>query len=282
MRILVVGANSSLARALIPVLRVFAEVLTAGRSGCDIEMDIGAGIDAATIPPSIDVLINAAASFASDTADHIASTEQVNALGTLRLCEICVAAGIPRILQISSIFTDLPAHSPFYSIYSLSKRHADELAQLYCTRTGLSLTIIRPSQLYGTGPAYRKHQPFFYTLIDRVAEHRDVTIYGSHDARRNFIHVEDVAHIIALAIKQGVTGNYACTQLQALRFSDIIRAAATAFSSPSTMVFLPEKADVPDNICDVDETLFRLLDYYPKISIEMGMKKEAEYRKNLQ
>lgn len=276
-----VGATSSLARALIPALSRFAEVLTAGRSNCDIQLDLAAPLDAVARLPQIDVLVNAAASFASSDPADIAAIERINALGTLELCQLCSAAAIPHMVQISSIFTTLPANSPFYSAYALSKRHADELAQLYCDKAGIALTIIRPSQFYGAGPAYRKHQPFLYALIDQVANNQDVSIYGSHDAQRNFIHVEDVARLTARAIEHGLTGNYACTQLHAVRYSDIIKAAASAFDSRSQMVFMRDKPDIPDNICAVDDTLFRLLDSYPEIPIEIGMEKEAAYRKSL-
>lgn len=282
MRILIVGGGSSLARALIPILSQFAEVISAGRNGCDVQMDLSEELDAGQLPQHIDVLINAAAHFGSADAADLYQTEQINALGTLKLCQLCNAASIPRMVQISSIFTCLEPGSPFFTAYALSKRHADELAQLYCDKAGLALTIIRPSQFYGIGPEFRKHQPFLYAIIDKVANNENVPIYGNNDARRNFIHVEDVAQVIALAIRHNITGNHACCQLHAVSYSEIINAAAAAFSSKSQIYFLPHKPDIADNIFTVDDTLFRLLNYYPKISIQLGMAKEADYRKSLQ
>lgn len=282
LRILVVGGTSSLARALIPALQQFAHVVTAGRSGCDVKLDLSVEIDPGTLPMPVDVLINTAASFASANPADLARMVHINALGTLKLCQLCSAAGIARMVQVSSIFTSLEPGSPFYSAYSLSKRHADELAQLYCKQAGLALTIIKPAQFYGTGPAYRKHQPFLYSIIDKVANHEDVPIYGSHDASRNFIHVEDVARLIALAVRNQVSGSYACAPLQPVRYSDIIRAAAAAFDSRSRMVFVPGHPDIADNTFAADDTLYRLVGAYPAISIEQGMLKEAAYRKGNQ
>lgn len=282
MRILIVGGNSTLARALIPVLAQFAEVITAGRSGCDVRIDLSNDIDARQMPRDIDVLVNAAASFGTTDAASIYQTEQTNVLGALRLCQLCSALSIRHMVQISSIFSRLPAESPFYTAYSLSKRHAEEMTQLYSDKTGLALTIIRPSQFYGTGPACRKHQPFLYAIIDKVANNENVAIYGSHDARRNFIHIEDVAELIAATIRRQITGSHDCAQLQPVRFSDIVAAAAKAFGSRSQMVFLPQQPDIADNICAADDTLFRLLGQYPGISMEQGMEKEAAYRKCMQ
>ncbi|WP_312439760.1 NAD(P)-dependent oxidoreductase [Janthinobacterium sp.] len=282
MRVLIVGGNSTLAQALIPMLSAFAEVITAGRSGCDVALDLNGDIDAGRMPRDIDVLVNAAASFGTGDAASICQTEQTNVLGALKLCQLCTTLSIGHMVQISSIFAHLPPQSPFYSAYSLSKRHAEELTRLYSERSGLALAIIRPSQFYGTGPACRKHQPFLYTIIDKVANHENVTIYGSHDARRNFIHLDDVARLIASAIRLKITGSHDCAQLQPVRFSEIIAAAAKAFCSSSQMVFLPGQPDIADNVCPADDTLFRLLGQYPAISMEQGMAKEAAYRKCMQ
>ena len=282
MRVLIVGGSSTLAQALIPALSGFAEVITAGRGGCDVRIDLIGDIDARQMPRDIDVLVNAAASFGTADAASIYQTEQVNVLGAIKLCQLCSTLSIPHIVQISSIFSHLPPESPFYTAYAVSKRHAEELTRLYSDRAGLALEIVRPSQFYGTGPACRKHQPFLYTIIDKVANNEDVTIYGNHDARRNFIHLDDVAQLIASAIRLKITGSHDCAQLQPVRFSDIIAAAAKAFCSSSQMVFLPRQPDIADNICPADDTLFRLLGQYPRISMEQGMAKEAAYRKGMQ
>lgn len=282
MRVLIVGGNSSLARVLIPILSEFAEIFTAGRSGCDIRLDLSESLTQLQLPQGIDVLINTAATFDSTNQGMLYEAECINAMGTLKLCQLCTDTGISHMVQISSIFADLDTRSPFFNAYALSKRHADELAQHYSDKTCLSLTIIRPSQFYGIGPAFREHQPFFFSMIDKVAKGEDVTIYGKHDARRNFIHVEDVANVIAQAVLKKTFGNFSCMQLEPVRYSDIVRAAAAAFKSNSQIRFLVEHKDIADNVFPFDNTLFELLDYYPRISLAQGMVKEAQYRKHKQ
>ena len=143
-----------------------------------------------------------------------------------------------------------------------------------------STTILRPAQFYGVGEAYRKHpRPFLFTIMDKAANGEDIMIYGSNDAMRNFIHVEDVAQIIALAIRRKIEGTYACMNTENVSFSQIAAAAIAAFKSPGAIKFVREKPDIPDNIFELDDSLFRLIDYYPRISISVGMQKEAAYRK---
>jgi len=279
MRILIVGGTSSLAQALKPVLSEFAEVVTAGRTGCDVHLDLSAPVEKIEFPTDIDVVINTAAHFGGRNFEEIYQTENVNVLGVLKLCQKCTQKKVSQLVLISSIFACLDKSSHFYSIYSLSKRHSDEVAQLYSSMFGLPLAILRPSQFYGIGNNFRKHQPFLSTIIDNAEKGEDILIYGSNDALRNFIHVEDVAKIIALVIKRKIVGTYACTNIKNVSYSEIATAAIDAFGSKSTIKFIKEQPDIPDNIFDIDDSLFRLIDYYPQISIALGMKKEAAHRK---
>lgn len=268
-----------MAQALIPVLSEFAEVTTAGRRGCDLAMDLRAGAEKAELPRGTDFVVNTAACYGGETPDEMLETEDVNTLGVLRLCQSCTEAGVGHLVQISSIFACLGEDSPFYSLYALSKRHAEEVARLYSARFGLRLTILRPSQMYGAAESSRKHQPFLSSIIDRTARNEDVLLSGSHDALRNFIHVEDVARIVALAIQRGIDGTYSCANARNVTYAEVAAAAIEAFGSTSKIRHVPAERDVPDNIFESDESLYRAIGFYPQISIADGMEREAAHRR---
>ncbi len=279
MRILIVGGTSSLAHALKPVLSEFAEVITAGRSGCDVHLDLSDPVERIELPKDIDVVINTAAHFGGKSFEEILQAESVNVLGVLKLCQLCAKAQINQLVLISSIFACLDRSSCFYGIYSLSKKHSDEIAQLCSSMFGIPLVILRVSQFYGVGEAYRKHQPFLFAIIDKAENDEDILIYGSNDALRNFIHVEDVARIVALVIKRKIEGTYVCMNTENVSYSEVAVSAIEAFESKSTIRFMKDQPDIPNNIFDQDVSLFRLIEYYPQISILLGLKKEAAYRK---
>lgn len=279
MRILIVGGSSSLAQALLPILSEFAQVTTAGRIGCDVPLDLRVAAERIELSSDIDVVVNAAASFGGDTADEMIETEDVNVLGVLKLCRSCTEAGIGHLVQISSIFACLGEESRFFNMYGLSKRHADEVARLYSVTFGLPLAILRPSQIYGVGETGRKHQPFLSSIIDKAANNEDVLLFGSNDALRNFIHVEDVARIVALVIQRKIEGTYSCVSTDNVSYSEVAKAAIKAFESRSRIRFLPEAPDTPDNVFEPDDALYRAIDYYPQVSIDIGMEKEAAHRK---
>lgn len=282
MRVLIVGGSSSLARVLKPVLLPFAEVLTAGRSGCDISLDLSCLDKQFRLPDGIDAIVHLAAHFGGKGVDALRKTEQVNVLGTLALCEACTRARIGHLVLVSTMFAGLSEDSPFYNVYALSKRHAEEVARLYSSEFGLPLTILRPARIYGTGESFRKHQPFLYSIIDKAEKNEEIVFYGTNDAQRNLIHAQDVAEVIARAVLQKVQGVYSCTSPANVRYSEIAQAAIAAFDSRSTIRFDRYKPDIPDNGCSVDERLDRQIGFFPRISIAEGMAKEAAHRKGLQ
>lgn len=281
MKILLVGGRSSLAQALRPVLAPFAEVLTAGRGGCDVELDLAWPADRFALPAGLDAVVNLAAHFGGQGGDAMLAAEEINVLGALKLGRACTQAGVGHLVQISSIFAGLDDDSPFFNSYALSKRHAEELIRLYCRDAGLPLTILRPAQIYGEGDGFRRHQPFLYALMDRAQRGEDIVLYGTNDARRNFIHVEDVAEVVARTVRRRVEGSYVCAALSNARFSDIATAAVAAFGSASTIRFDSDKPDIADNAFAADEALYRLIDYFPRMSLEQGLTREAARRKAL-
>lgn len=278
MRILVVGGNSSLAQCLRPMLATFAEVVTAGRKDCDLKLDLAGTVN---IPPGFDSVINTAADMGGQTPAALASAEATNVLGLLALGNACADACVGHLVQISSIFANLTASSPFHNAYALSKRHGDEALQLLSPMLDIPLTILRPSQFYGLGESYRHNQPFLYTLMDKAEAGQDIELWGQHNALRNFIHVQDVANIIARVLKSRTLGVYNCSYPEDLSFSQIAYAAVDAFDSNSTIRFRPDKPNTADNIFPFDDTLYRILDYTPQISITHGMKMEAAHRRSL-
>ncbi len=264
-----------------PVCSEFSEVITAGRKDCDITLDLNDPIENISLPNDIDVVIHTAAHFGGKTEDEILEAENVNVLGTLKLCQAVVQTNAKMFVLISSIFSCLKNNSEYYGIYALSKRHSEELAQFYCSTHSLPLAILRPSQIYGNGDSFRRHQPFFYTIVDKAEKGEDITIYGSNDALRNYIHIDDLTNIIARVVQNKVEGIYPCTHTTDVTYSQVAKAAFLAFNSKANVHFLKAKADIPDNIFETDASLYEKIGFYPQISIEEGIKQIAQYRQAL-
>ena len=281
MRILIIGGNSSLGSCLKKRFSETNDVVTAGRSNCDIHLDLYDTSSEINFPPDFDVIIHTAAHFGGNAGKEMLEAETINVLGTLRICEAARKANAKHFILISSIFSLLKEDSSQYSIYALSKKHSEEIAKLFCVKHELPLTILRPSQLYGNGGNLRMHQPFLYFLVDQAEKGQDINIYGTNDASRNFIFIDDVVKVIDAIVHKKVLGTFNCMFPYDVTYSQIARAAYAAFKSEGHINFLIDKEDIADNIFEKDNLLYEKIDFYPEITIEEGMKKLATYRKSL-
>ena len=277
MKILVIGGTSAVAKVLIPMLADFSQVITTGRTDGDIRLDLSLE-SPIHFAKDIDVVIHLAAHFGGKKSEEIMDAEKINVLGTLRLCHAAVEANVRHFIFVSSIYSQIELQSPLFSSYALSKRHAEEAAQYFCDQNPLTLTILRPSQLYGNTEDFRKHQPFFYAMTDKAERGEDIVLFGKNDARRNFLHAEDLARLISKVVQQRLAGIYACQYPSDTSISEIARAASTAFNSKGKVFFQEEKENIQDNVFPIDEELYTKLNYYPIISVEEGMKAIAQKR----
>jgi nucleoside-diphosphate-sugar epimerase len=275
MKVVIVGGTSSIAVALKPKLTEFCEVITAGRTNCDLQIDLSDSIEKITFPNDIDVVIHTAAHFGGKSACEIIEAENINVLGTLKLCEASVKANVKHFIYISSIFANLKPDAENYSVYAISKKHSEELATYYCTLNNLPLTILQPSHLYGLEDSFRKHQPFFYSMLDKAKNNEDITLYGTNDPIRNYLFMEDLSNIISKAIQQKVTGIYPCTHMSDVTYSEIATAAFKVFGTNGTVNFLEDKPNIPSFKYDKDDSLYKKIDFYPQINMEEGIRKIA-------
>lgn len=275
MRVLIVGGTSSLAKALKPVFSEFSDVLTSGRSGCDIQMDLCESVENIEIPKDIDVVINTAAHFGGDEYDQIYQAEFINVLGVLKLCQACVRSKVKHLIHISSTSACLEPESKYFGIYSISKKHSDEIVQMFCAQFNLPYTIIRPSQLYGNDNGFRKHRRFLYEAIDKAKRNEDIGIFGVNDALRNYIHIDDFTEIISRIVTAKIVGIYLCTNQIDVSLSEVANTVIEAFHSESRVIFISGVEDVENNVFPYDDTLFKKINYHPQIPIMVGISKIA-------
>ncbi len=273
--ILIIGANSAAAKEIMPVLAKEHAIITAGKKGCDVYCDVTEPIE---LPYAIDVVINFAASFGGDTDEEIQAAVHTNVLGTLNICQAAKASGVQQVVLISSIFTLLDETSPSYSIYAVTKKLADELAEFYCKLNKLPLTILRPSRLYGDSDTFEKNQPFLYHMINKAQVGDDIYIYGKNDAERNYLHVADLAEVINQVIDQGVTGIYPCTYPSNVTYSQIAHAGQKVFRLGGKVEFLEENPDIPNDTFPLDQSIYEKIEYRPGISIEDGITRIKNHR----
>ena len=98
------------------------------------------------------------------------------------------------------------------------------------------------------------------------------------DPVRNYLHIEDLVEITKRVIDEKIVGTYLCSHTSDITYSQIANAAFAAFNRAGKVYFQKDKPDIPDNIFEKEYSLFEKISYYPKISIETGLKSLAKSR----
>jgi 2-alkyl-3-oxoalkanoate reductase len=121
-------------------------------------------------------------------ARHDAEFFKVNFEGTRKLHSAAEKAHVSKFIYVSSLTARMPSISP----YAASKRAAEDF--LLSLGSALHITLLRPCAVYGPGDIATL--PLFATLQKNIA-----IIPGRERARFSLIHVNDVAQIIASAVR---------------------------------------------------------------------------------
>jgi nucleoside-diphosphate-sugar epimerase len=264
---------------VIPELQDAYEVVTLGRSGCDIICDVLEEPGTIRIPESTDVVVHLAASFGEENPDGVIRTVETNEMGTLKVCIAASRAKARHLVLISSVYAGMPESLSGQSLYSVTKRHAEELARFWCRRESLRLTVLRPAPLYGELDLFRRHQPLLYRMADCAEQGMEIPLFGRRDALRNYLYAGDLARIIRKVLERGLDGLHTCTFPQDVPLSEIATAALEAFGHGGSYRFLEDRPDIPDNTFGDSGTLYESMGWFPEVDIREGMRRLADHRR---
>lgn len=137
--------------------------------------------------------------------------EQVNAWGTARLVEECVAEGVSHLIYTSSVAVYGPRETNTYpdetapcrpvGPYAHSKRSAEHSVQQAHGRNDLRTTTLRLGIVYGQAPTVR-----FDAVANRFAYlagvQHPLTVHGTGAQQRAFVHVNDASRAIGRLLQR--------------------------------------------------------------------------------
>jgi len=136
-----------------------------------------------------------------------------NVLGTQVLLDCCRAAGIERLVYVSTdeIYGTLGETGRFTedsplaprSPYAASKAAADLLCRAWFETYGLPVVIVRPSNNYGP---FQFPEKFIPLAITNLLEGKPIPVYGKGQNVRDWIHVADTCRALELALERGRPG----------------------------------------------------------------------------
>jgi len=223
MRVFVTGATGFVMGAVARALRARGDAVTAlvrnpSRAasltalGCDLVA--GDVTEAAAVTSNLsrcDALVHGAAIYEIGVdAERRRAMEETNVTGTRRILDAARAAGIPRIVYVSTIAAFGNTHGAIVaeghrptsaptSAYEDTKRRAHEIA-LDAARHGAPIVIVQPGQVYGPND-HSAVGANFRALAEGRLRYRAFEGLGL-----NLVHVDDLADGIVRALDRGRAG----------------------------------------------------------------------------
>jgi GDP-L-fucose synthase len=222
-KLILTGAKGFLGLHLLPLLQETYEVLTPTSSTYDLR-SVTYVQQMLTYYGKVDIVVNLAANVGGIgyNQNHPYQLFYDNAAIGLNLIHECINLGVKKFVQIGTVCSYPKFARPPFSEEALWDGYPEEtnapyglakkmsLVQLQAARQefGFNGIYLMPTNLYGPGDEfaeYKSHvipaliKKFVYATIHNEKE---VTVWGSGNASRDFLYVTDAAKAITLAIEK--------------------------------------------------------------------------------
>ena len=217
---------------------------------------------------------------------------QTNIIGTAVLMDACRKYGIQRYHQVSTdeVYGDLPLDRPdlFFteetpihtsSPYSSSKAGADLLVLAYHRTYGLTVTISRCSNNYGT---YHVPEKLIPLMIANALADKSLPVYGEGLNVRDWLYVEDHCKAIDLIIHKGRVGEvYNVGGHNEKQNIEIVRIICKELGKPESLITHVGDRKGHDMRYAIDPTkIHNEPGWLPETKFEDGIKKTIQWYLN--
>lgn len=147
-------------------------------------------------------------------------TERINVEGTINVLAASFQQGVKKVFLASScsVYGNTPAPVQYEgsqlfpcSPYALTKMSGELWCKLYSEVYGLPTVVLRYFNVYG---AYNSNtSQSVYSLVipkfmQQASSGKPLTIFGSGEQTRDYVHIDDVVDATILAINSGMLGVY--------------------------------------------------------------------------
>ncbi len=202
---------------------------------------------------------------ASTDPDQLDVFRKVNVVGTEHLAREAPAAGVRRLVYLSSVkvngeettvspFTEAQASDP-EDPYGVSKREAEEVLFRVSSETGLEVSVIRPPLVYG--PGVKGNFRRLLEWIDRGLP-VPVPVVGN---RRSLVSVENLVALIIKCMEHPRAAGevFLVADGEDVSTTDLVRKLAGALGRPARVLPLPSRlARSVARLAGKEETVRRL------------------------
>ena len=236
------------------------------------------------ILPLCGTVIHAASTTTPGTSAQQPSLEATqNILPTLRFLEVLREFENREVLFFSSGGTIYgnPGSTPVserhvfspQSYYGAGKVAIEAFLLAYQGQGGGNVTILRPSNVYGVGQAFRPGFGVIRTMLEHALHGTILEIWGDGEVIRDFIYIDDLVSACALLLQAGLpAGSFNLGYGQGHSINQVLHTIETYCNCKIKVDYLPARQVDVKSIVLNTERLQTKLSWAPSVSMEQGVK----------
>ncbi|MEJ7555455.1 MAG: UDP-glucuronic acid decarboxylase family protein [Aquificaceae bacterium] len=230
-----------------------------------------------------------------DYMNHPIHTMKVDSLGTLNTLGFAKLKGSRYVFASSSeVYGSAQVHpqpedywgyvNPVgpRSVYDEAKRFSEALCMAYHREHGLDVRIARIFNTYGPRMR-RKDGRVIPTFIEKALSGEPLPIYGDGSQTRSFCYIDDLVEgLFRLSVREGLAGTVVnLGNPEEVSILELAKRVIELSGSSSKIEFLPPRDDDPPRRCPDISRAKSLLEWFPKVSLEEGLKATLRWFKGL-
>jgi len=216
---------------------------------------------------------------------------KINILGSINLFKLAVKYKVKKIVYASSggamygdpnkLPTDENTHPSPSSFYAISKLTAEHYQRVISELNNTENTTLRYSNVFGPRQDPAGEAGVVAIFIGKMLDGEKPTIFGDGKQTRDYCYVGDIARANLLALTTETKSRaFNIGSGKASSVIDIYEGVKKALKSNVPVAFGPKRlGEVRDIYLDI-RLAKEELNWEPKVSLEEGLKKTAEWQKN--
>lgn len=217
----------------------------------------------------------------SSNADPVFDVES-NLVGTIRLLNLALEAGIKKVIFVSSggtVYGD-PVELPIPEThptdpacsYGIAKLAIEKYLALFHRLHGLDYTVLRLANPFGEGQRTHASQGAVAVFLGKVLRNESIEIWGDGSVVRDYIHVDDVIQALLASLEPSQDEHvFNIGSGQGHSLNDVLDAIEKITGRTTNRQYLPARGfDVPVSVLSIERAK-RVLGWAPAVSFEQGL-----------
>ncbi|MDD3072690.1 MAG: SDR family NAD(P)-dependent oxidoreductase [Candidatus Pacebacteria bacterium] len=238
----------------------------------------------------IDYVFHQAALWLLECEENPREAINVNIMGTFNVCEAAVENKIKKIIAASSssVYGDgtyfpTDENHPFNNtlFYGATKIAEEQILRAFWKKYGLDYVAFRYLNVYGPRMDFRSaYIMVIMNFLNKIDKNEPPVIFGDGSATLDLVYVTDVARANILALENDITNDFFnVSGGKETSLKELLEMILKITGSNLKPIYEPRDEKLVKRRFGYSEKAKKILGFEPKVSIEEGLKKIIDWRK---